>query len=159
MTEIVKKKQIFQIAKELNISHDDIISFLEGKDIKVTSRMMKITPETYELVLNEFARERQQIDRFRKDQARMVVVDTRRIDKKQQDSLPKPTTKAKPKDSISLSLKDRIQSEKNRISDIKKKADEEILKKEQEESEKEQLKIVEEQVKVEKELKVKEEAN
>ncbi|MBC8196625.1 MAG: translation initiation factor IF-2 [Candidatus Marinimicrobia bacterium] len=156
MTEIVKKKQIFQIAKELNISHDDIISFLEGKDIIVTSRMMKIAPETYELVLNEFARERQQIDRFRKDQARMVVVDTRRVDKKQQNTPLKPTIKAKPKDSISLSLKDRIQSEKNRISDIKKKADEEILKKEQEESEKEQLKIVEEQVKVEKELKAKE---
>jgi translation initiation factor IF-2 len=156
MTETVKKKQIFQIAKELNISHDDIISFLEGKDIIVTSRMMKIAPETYELVLNEFARERQQIDRFRKDQARMVVVDTRRIDKKQKETTPVPSIKEKPKDSLSLTLKDRIQSEKNRISDIKKKAIEENLKKEKEESEKEQLKIIEEKSKVEKELKAKE---
>ena len=97
MTEIVKKKQIFQIAKELNISHDDIISFLEGKNVKVTSRMMKVDPEIYELILNEFSRERQQIDRFRKDQARMVVVDTRRDDKAATDinQLPSLETKTK----------------------------------------------------------------
>ena len=97
MTEIVKKKQIFQIAKELNISHDDIISFLEGKNVKVTSRMMKIDPEIYEIILNEFSRERQQIDRFRKDQARMVVVDTRRDDKIQTDDSQIPFIESKPK--------------------------------------------------------------
>ena len=148
MTEIVKKKQIFQIAKELNISHDDIISFLESKKVIVTSRMMKVDPEIYELILNEFARERQQIDRFRKDQARMVVVDTRREDKAATDINQLPSIETKTKDTISLSLKDRIQAEKNRISDSKKKAEEERIQLEQEEL----LKLKSEQEKVEKEI-------
>jgi len=128
MADTIKKQQIFKIAKELNISHDDIITFLEGKDVKVTSPMMKVSPDTYELILNEFSKERQQVDRYRKDQARMAVVDTRRVDVKNKADLESEGMK---QESISLSLKERIQSEKNRISEDKLKEEKERLKKEQ----------------------------
>ena len=48
------KKRIFQVAKELNISHKDILNFLKEKYIKVTSHMATIDDETY-VVLNSFA--------------------------------------------------------------------------------------------------------
>ena len=120
MAVIIKKKQIFKIAKELNISHDDIISFLEGKGIKVTSPMMKVDMETYDLILNEFARERQQIDRYRKDQARMAVLDTRRVDSSTNEDLTVKSDIDEKSEAISLSLKERIKAEKQRISEKKK---------------------------------------
>ncbi len=120
MAEIIKKKQIFKIAKELNISHDDIISFLEGKGIKVTSPMMKVDLETYDLILNEFARERQQIDRYRKDQARMAVLDTRRVDSSTNEDTTVKNDVDEKSEAISLSLKERIKAEKQRISEKKK---------------------------------------
>ncbi|MED5476077.1 MAG: translation initiation factor IF-2 [Candidatus Neomarinimicrobiota bacterium] len=142
MAEIIKKKQIFKIAKELNISHDDIISFLEGKGIKVTSPMMKVDMETYDLILNEFARERQQIDRYRKDQARMAVLDTRRVDSStNEDSTVKSDIDEK-SEAISLSLKERIKAEKQRISEKKKQ--------EKEKQEKEKQEKIDEKNKVDK---------
>ena len=147
MAEIIKKKQIFKIAKELNISHDDIISFLEGKGIKVTSPMMKVDMETYDLILNEFARERQQIDRYRKDQARMAVLDTRRVDSStNEDSTVKSDIDEK-SEAISLSLKERIKAEKQRISEKKKQEKE---KQEKEKQEKEKQEKIDEKNKVDK---------
>ena len=147
MAEIIKKKQIFKIAKELNISHDDIISFLEGKGIKVTSPMMKVDMETYDLILNEFARERQQIDRYRKDQARMAVLDTRRVDSNtNEDSTVKSDIDEK-SEAISLSLKERIKAEKQRISEKKKQEKE---KQEKEKQEKEKQEKIDEKNKVDK---------
>ena len=50
-----KQKRIFHIAKELNISHLEIIKFLKLKDIEVKSHMDPVPAETYELILNEFS--------------------------------------------------------------------------------------------------------
>ena len=147
MAEIIKKKQIFKIAKELNISHDDIISFLEGKGIKVTSPMMKVDMETYDLILNEFARERQQIDRYRKDQARMAVLDTRRVDSSTNEDLTVKSDIDEKSEAISLSLKERIKAEKQRISEKKKQEKE---KQEKEKQEKEKQEKIDEKNKVDK---------
>ena len=43
----MSKRRIFQIAKELNISHMDILSFLKAKDINVTNHMAPVDDETY----------------------------------------------------------------------------------------------------------------
>ena len=51
------KKRIFQIAKELNISHIEIISFLKEKDISVSSHMAPIEDDVYESILSEFNKE------------------------------------------------------------------------------------------------------
>ena len=52
------KKRIFQIAKELNISHLEIISFLKDNGISVTSHMAPIEDDIYESLSNlaEFMR-------------------------------------------------------------------------------------------------------
>ena len=78
MTSDVTKKRIFHIAKELNISHNDIISFLKEEGVSVGSLMSEVEIDIYEKILGEFSKEKLQIDRFRKEQARKVIVDTRR---------------------------------------------------------------------------------
>ena len=68
--------RIFQIAKELNISHKGIITFLNNKGIKV-SLMDSIDQTVYQLILNEFSKEKETVDRYRKEQVRKEIHDTR----------------------------------------------------------------------------------
>ena len=74
MPEVAKKKRIFQIAKELNISHLEIIQFLSNHGTEVDSHMAPVTPEAYDEILLEFSKDKLQIERHRKEQARKVVV-------------------------------------------------------------------------------------
>ena len=71
------KRRIFQIAKELNISHTEILSFLKGKSIAVGSHMAPINEETYAIVMEEFHKDKESIDRYRKEQIRREIHDTR----------------------------------------------------------------------------------
>ena len=84
MTEIVKKRRIFQIAKELNISHLDIMDYLKNNGTPVESHMAPVSPEVYDEILLEFSKDKLQIERHRKEQARKVVVS--KINKKNLDS-------------------------------------------------------------------------
>ncbi len=68
------KKRIFQVAKELNISHLDIMNFLKENDIDVSSHMAPIEDDTYEMVLSEFNKERLEVNRLRKEQARQAII-------------------------------------------------------------------------------------
>ena len=70
-------RRIFQIAKELNISHTEILSFLKGKSISVGSHMAPIDEETYAIVMEEFHKDKESIDRYRKEQIRREIHDTR----------------------------------------------------------------------------------
>ena len=88
MNSIVKKKRIFQIAKELNISHLEIINFLKTNGSEVDSHMAPVSPEVYDEILLEFSKDKLQIERHRKEQARKVVVS--KIQKKETDE-PQPT--------------------------------------------------------------------
>ena len=45
--------RIFQLAKELNISHNDILDFLKSKDISVSSHMSPIDGKTQQIVYTE----------------------------------------------------------------------------------------------------------
>ena len=74
MPEIAKKKRIFQIAKELNISHHEIIQFLESNGTPTDSHMAPVTSEVYDEILLEFSKDKLQIERHRKEQARKIVV-------------------------------------------------------------------------------------
>ena len=75
MTPIEKQKKfIFHIAKELNISHLEIMEFLKLKNIDVKSHMAPVDSHVYELILSEFDKEKQVIVRLRKEQARQAVV-------------------------------------------------------------------------------------
>ena len=71
------KRRIFQIAKELNISHTEILSFLKMNGITVGSHMAPIDEETYTIVMDEFHKDKESIDRYRKEQIRREIHDTR----------------------------------------------------------------------------------
>ena len=71
------KRRIFQIAKELNISHTEILSFLEGKGVEVASHMAPIDEDVYKIVLSEFHKDKESVERYRKEQVRREIHDTR----------------------------------------------------------------------------------
>jgi len=73
----MSKLRIFQIAKELNISHTEILSFLKNKGIEVGSHMAPVDEETHHIILNEFHKDKESIDRYRKEKVRRVIHDTR----------------------------------------------------------------------------------
>ena len=103
------KVRIFQIAKELNISHTDIVSFLKSRKVEVSSHMSPIDDEVYKLILDEFSKDKEQVDRFRKEKVRREIHDTRLKERQQS------TKKLK-----LLSLKEQRELEKK---EVKKKAD------------------------------------
>ena len=74
MPTVLKKKRIFEIAKELNISHLEIMQFLETRGIPADSHMAPVSSEIYDEILLEFSKDKLQIERHRKEQARKVVV-------------------------------------------------------------------------------------
>ena len=65
-----KKKRIFQIAKELNISHMDIISFLKEEDIPCKGVNSAVSEEVYYKILENFSEEKNIVERIRKEKAR-----------------------------------------------------------------------------------------
>ena len=71
------KTRIFQIAKDLNISHTEILSFLKSKDIKISSHMSPVDGKVYQIILDEFSKEKEVVDRYRKEQVRKEIHDTR----------------------------------------------------------------------------------
>ena len=44
-------KRIYQIAKELNISHTEIVRFLKLKNIEVSSYMAPVNQDIYDMIL------------------------------------------------------------------------------------------------------------
>lgn len=68
-----KKKRIFQIAKDLNISHTEIMEFLDRAGEKVASHMSPVEPDVYDRILGEFAKERVIVERSRKEKARIDI--------------------------------------------------------------------------------------
>jgi len=73
----MSKIRIFQIAKELNISHTDILNFLKSKKVNVTSHMSPVDEGVHQIILEEFAKDKQQVERFRKEQVRKEIKDVR----------------------------------------------------------------------------------
>ena len=78
------KRRIFQIAKELNISHTDILSFLKLKNIDVVSHMAPIEEDIYQIILAEFHKDKESVERYRKEQVRREIHDTRILDRQKE---------------------------------------------------------------------------
>ncbi|MCH8068834.1 MAG: translation initiation factor IF-2 [Candidatus Marinimicrobia bacterium] len=77
---IIKKRRVFHIAKELNISHEEIIDLLKKHSIKVNSHMSPVDEDTYQLILEEFEKDLLSVDRYRKEQVRKQI-HSRRLDR------------------------------------------------------------------------------
>jgi len=69
--------RIFQIAKELNISHTEILAFLNDQKVEVASHMSPVDENTHQIILTEFAKDKETVDRYRKEQTRKEIHDTR----------------------------------------------------------------------------------
>jgi len=69
----MSQKRIYQIAKELNISHVEIIKFLKSKDITVANHMAPVDNNIYDSILMEFSKEKATIERLRKEKARIAI--------------------------------------------------------------------------------------
>lgn len=70
-------KRIFQIAKELNISHTEILNFLKDKGVDVASHMSPVDEESLILIESEFAKDKENVARYRKEQVRREIHHTR----------------------------------------------------------------------------------
>ena len=128
MPEVAKKKRIFQIAKELNISHLEIIQFLKNHGSEVDSHMAPVTPEMYDEILLEFSKDKLQIERHRKEQARKEVVS--KIHKKEAEDFPSAdSVAAKP---LIRKLKTSLKEEKLALSDKLKVASDKLFKEKKE---------------------------
>ena len=75
--------RVFQIAKELNISHTDILSFLNKKGVDVKSHMSPVDEDVKNLIMAEFSKDKMLVDRFRKEQVRKEIHDTRLKEKQE----------------------------------------------------------------------------
>ena len=75
--------RIFQIAKELNISHTDILSFLDSKGVDVKSHMSPVNDDVHNLIMAEFAKDKKLVDRFRKEKIRKEIHDSRLKEKQE----------------------------------------------------------------------------
>ena len=71
------KLRIFQIAKTLNISHTDILSFLKSKKVDISSHMSPVDEAVHNMIMDEFSHDKEQVDRFRKEQVRKEIHDSK----------------------------------------------------------------------------------
>ena len=70
---MTQTRRIFDIAKELNISHIEIINFLDTQGVKATI-MSTVSNEDYAKISDQFYHEKSQVDRLRKEKARLNVI-------------------------------------------------------------------------------------
>ncbi len=82
----VKQKRIFEIAKELNISHIEIIEFLKKDKIPAKTIMSAVDESTYLKILEEFAKEKDVVERFRKEKARREAESKRKAEEEARKS-------------------------------------------------------------------------
>ena len=108
----MKEKRIYQISKELNISHHEIIKFVENNGFKVSNHMMPVSNEIYSLILTEFSKEKRQVERVQKEKARQAIVTNNQTKQSAVLEKPKIETKIeKPK----LDLKESIRQSKEKL--------------------------------------------
>ena len=112
--------RIFQIAKELNISHTDILSFLNKKGVDVKSHMSPVDEEVKNLIMAEFSKDKMLVDRFRKEQVRKEIHDTRLKEKQESQ---KKLQLLSLQDQRKLEKKEKLDNDKGKIEADKKKLD------------------------------------
>ncbi len=110
--------RIFQIAKELNISHTDILSFLNKKGVDVKSHMSPVDEDVKNLIMAEFSKDKMLVDRFRKEQVRKEIHDTRLKEKQESQ---KKLQLLSLQDQRELEKKEKIDNENEKI-DLEKKS-------------------------------------
>jgi len=127
---MTKTRRIFDIAKELNISHIEIINFLNTEGIEGNTIMSIVPNELYAKILDQFYQEKSQVERLRKEQARLHVVHHNQ-ERENQAELIKETTESQKidiVDSVESPVIDQLNEEvsKTNTDDIESKKEKEI---------------------------------
>ncbi len=78
-----KPKRIYQIAKQINISHQEIVSFLKDQGLDVANHMSPIDDETYEVIMKNFASDLYLIEQDQKELDRKALEDQRRLEEEE----------------------------------------------------------------------------
>ena len=74
-------RRVVQVAKDLNISHRDILDFLSKMNIKVKSHMSPLDEVSYQMVIEEFEKDLATVERYRKEKTRKEI-HTRMLEEK-----------------------------------------------------------------------------
>jgi len=121
-----RSKRIFQVAKNLNISHTEILIFLKGKGIDVASHMSPVDEDALALIETEFAKDKENVDRYRKEQVRREIHNTRIIEQQKI---------SKKLDLLSLDEQRKIEEEEKQkaVKEEKQKQEEKVLKQQKDE--------------------------
>ena len=112
--------RIFQIAKELNISHTDILSFLNKKGVDVKSHMSPIDDDVKNLIMAEFSKDKMMVERFRKEKVRKEIHDTKLKEKQESQKKLQLLSLSEQRE---LERKEKLNVEKEELSLEKKKLD------------------------------------
>ena len=78
-----KPKRIYQIAKQINISHSEIVTFLKDQGLDVTNHMSPVDDETYNLILKNFASDLYQIEQDQLEVDRKALEEQRRVEEEE----------------------------------------------------------------------------
>jgi len=121
-----RSKRIFQVAKNLNISHTEILIFLKEKGIDVASHMSPVDEDALALIETEFAKDKENVDRYRKEQVRREIHNTRIIEQQKI---------SKKLDLLSLDEQRKIEEEEKQkaVKEEKQKQEEKVLKQQKDE--------------------------
>jgi len=78
-----KPKRIYQIAKQINISHQEIVSFLQEQGQDVTNHMSPVDEETCTLILKQFAEDLYNLEQEQKESERKALEEQRRLEEEE----------------------------------------------------------------------------
>ncbi|MCF7832074.1 MAG: translation initiation factor IF-2 [Candidatus Marinimicrobia bacterium] len=101
-----KPVKIFQLAKQLNTSHKDIIEYLKSKDI-AASLNKALEPEILEIVLKHFAEDVKKADHLLVQREHKRVAEEDRRKSREQEKIGEEAARKKVEDMVLDSLKDK----------------------------------------------------
>ena len=74
---MAKNKRIYQVAIELNISHSDIIDFLNGIGEMGYSHMSEVNPSIYNKIISKYSKDKKKQEVYAKEKARHSIHNSR----------------------------------------------------------------------------------
>ena len=76
-------KRIYQIAKQINISHQEIVSFLREKGFEIRNHMDVVESSTFDLILKHFAADLYQLEIEKKEDELRIIEEARRTEEEE----------------------------------------------------------------------------
>jgi len=133
-----KPKRIYQIAKQINISHHEIVTYLKAQGLDVTNHMSPVDEETHNLILKNFASDLYQIEVDQKELDRRALEEQRRIE--EEERIRKADNEKQVREDEERSRRDaevqrrqEIEDAKRRVEDDRKEAIEKLKRQKEEE--------------------------